>query len=80
MPNCWFRPAKGKVMTAQKRPKIQLDIADQKRRKDIARLSVCLPRSTLNWLKIHAAQNDTTIRNVVTGLITREIAATGDNA
>lgn len=42
-----------------------------------SRLTVDIPKTTLTALKIHAAQHDTTIREVVTDLIEREIINEG---
>lgn len=42
-----------------------------------SRLTVNIPKDTLTALKIHAAQRDTTIREVVTDLIEREIINEG---
>lgn len=47
------------------------------RRRPAERLSVDVPPGTLAALKIHAAQRDTTIREVVTDLIEREIINEG---
>jgi hypothetical protein len=45
---------------------------ERQRRAD--RLTVDLPIGTLTALKIHVAQNQTTIRDVVTALIKKEVA------
>jgi hypothetical protein len=42
-------------------------------RSHASRLTVDLPRETLTALKIHAAAHETTIREVVTDLVRREI-------
>ena len=47
------------------------------RRERADRLTVDLPAGTLTALKIHAAQRETTIREVVTDLIEREIINEG---
>lgn len=44
---------------------------DQRSRAE--RLTVDLPAGTLTALKIHVAQRETTIREVVTGLVQKEI-------
>lgn len=63
-------------MTDTKRP----ETLTRQRRDCVARLSVSLPRDTLMRLKIHAAQHETTIRDVVTDLITKKIAPKGEEA
>ncbi len=63
-------------MTETKRP----ETSTRQRRDCVARLSVSMPRDTLMRLKIHAAQQETTIRDIVTDLITKKIATTGENA
>lgn len=50
------------------------------RRDRAERLTVDLPAGTLTALKIHAAQRDTTIREVVTNLIEREIINKGTHS
>lgn len=63
-------------MTDTKRPK-----ASTRHRRDcVSRRSVILPRDTLMRLKIQAAQHETTIRDVVTDLITNKISTTGAEA
>ncbi|NVP54741.1 MULTISPECIES: hypothetical protein [Rhizobiaceae] len=47
------------------------------RRERADRLTVDLPAGTLTALKIHVAQRETTIREVVTDLIEREIINEG---
>jgi hypothetical protein len=60
-------------MTDKRRPVPSLRQADRGRRADIARLSVTLPRDTLMQLKIHAAQHQATMRDVVADLIQKEL-------
>lgn len=69
--------SKGTNMTDEERPEPSLKKADRGRRADIARLSVTLPRDTLMQLKIHAAQNETTIRDLVTDLVTKKVTTAG---
>lgn len=47
-------------------------LLSQERRTD--RLTVDLPPGTLTALKIHVAQRETTIREVVTALVKKEIS------
>ncbi|WP_331373411.1 hypothetical protein [Sinorhizobium chiapasense] len=42
-------------------------------RSHASRLTVTIPKGTLTALKVHVARRDTTIREMVTGLIEREI-------
>jgi len=64
-------------MTDQERSRASMKTVDRPRSDRVARLSVSLPRHTLVQLKIHAAQRETTIRDFVTALVTREMATTG---
>ncbi|WP_035531103.1 hypothetical protein [Hoeflea sp. BAL378] len=60
-------------MTDEERPEPSLKTADPGQHADTARLSVTLPRDTLMQLKIHAAQHQATMRDVVAGLIQNEL-------
>jgi hypothetical protein len=55
------------------RPQLSSPVATERQRR-ADRLTVDLPIGTLTALKIHAAQNQTTIRDVVTALIQKEVA------
>ncbi|MQX78117.1 hypothetical protein [Sinorhizobium medicae] len=50
------------------------------RRSRAERLTVDLPAGTLTALKIHVAQRETTIREVVTNLVRQEIGQEGNRA
>lgn len=60
------------MATASSSPKTR-----QSRRDRAERLTVDLPAGTLTALKIHVAQRETTIREVVTDLIERAIVKKG---
>lgn len=64
-------------MNDPKRPETKLEKSNERRGANIARLSVTLPRKTLVQLKIHAAQHETTIRDIVTNLIIKQIEKAG---
>ncbi|MET4687669.1 hypothetical protein [Sinorhizobium fredii] len=45
-------------------------------RSHVSRLTINIPKGTLTALKIHVAQRETTIREIVTDLIEKEIGKT----
>ncbi|GGB03675.1 hypothetical protein GCM10011491_34810 [Brucella endophytica] len=49
------------------------NLREREQRSHAARLTISLPRDTHAALKIHAAQRQTTIREIVTDLVHKEI-------